>query len=74
MSPESETNNFLGPPSLTKLANDLSVDYNLECESSDEIVTHDSDVLVFFINEATLGQSPQVEMIDNVAIHAILDS
>jgi hypothetical protein len=75
MSPESETNNFLGPPNSAKLANDLSVDYNLECESSEEIVTHDSDYLEFFINETTLGQSLQVEiMIDNVAIQAILDS
>jgi hypothetical protein len=75
MSPECETNNLLGPPRLIKLTNDFSVDYDSECESSDEIETHDSDVLVFFINEATLGQSPQVEiMIDNEAIHAILDS
>jgi hypothetical protein len=74
MSPECE-NNLLGPPSSAKLADYSSDDFDSECESIDESVTHDSDVLVFFINEATLGQSPQVEiMIDNVAIHAILDS
>jgi hypothetical protein len=76
MSPESESNIFLGPPSLSKLAREASCDGNLESEPSEVDSTDISDCIVFFINEATQCQSPQVEIkvADRIGINATLDS
>jgi hypothetical protein len=76
MSPESETNIFLGPPSPSKLAKVPSCDGELEIKFMERSSHNVSDCIVFFINEATLGQNPQIEIkvAGRIGISAILDS
>jgi hypothetical protein len=76
MSPECETSIFLGPPRLSKLNSDENYDSSLESETVGIDSTDTSDCIVFFINEANLGQSPQVQIKvgDTISINAILDS
>jgi hypothetical protein len=68
MSSESENNIFLGLPSSLKFKDALIYDNSLESETT--------DCVVFFINEATLSQSPQVEIriAGKFILRAILDS
>ena len=76
MSPESKTNNSHGPPSTVMFAEELATDSDSEV-GINERSSHDAaDCIVFFINETSLGQSPQIEiMIDNkILIRAIIDS
>jgi hypothetical protein len=76
MSPESETNIFLGPPSPSKLDKEPSLDDELEIKSLRRMSHDVSDCIVFFINETTLGQSPQIEIkvAGRIGINAIVDS
>jgi hypothetical protein len=68
MFPDSETNIFLGPPSSSKF-NDESINVN-------DLETETTDCVVFFSSEATLDQSPQVEIVvaGKLIIRVILDS
>jgi hypothetical protein len=76
MSPESETNIFLGPPSPSELAREASSDGELGIKYIERILTDTSACIIFFINEANLCQSPQVEIkvAGRIVINAILDS
>jgi hypothetical protein len=75
MSPESEHNIFLGPPSPSKLATESSCDCDLEHKSIERNLTDTSDCIVFFINEASLCQSQvEIKIADTIVINAILYS
>jgi hypothetical protein len=54
MSPESETNIFLGPPSSSKLAKEPSCEGELEIKFMETSSRDVPDCMVFSINEATL--------------------
>jgi hypothetical protein len=75
MSPGSETNIFLGPPSLSNLTEKPNCDSNSEIKFIERSPHDVADCIGFFINETTLGQSPQIGIIeDKFVINAILDS
>jgi hypothetical protein len=76
MSPKSETNIFLGPPGPSKLAREASSDNDLGNESIERSLTDMSDCIIFFINEATICQSPLVEIkvASRIVVNDILDS
>jgi hypothetical protein len=69
-------NVLLGPPSASKFTEEPSCDGELEIKFM-ERSSHDvSDCIVFFINEATLGLSAQIEIkvAGRIGINAILDA
>jgi hypothetical protein len=76
MSPESETNIFLGPPSPSNLAREASCDGDLGIESTERNLTNMSDCIAFFVNKARVCQSPQIEIMvaGRTVINAISDS
>jgi hypothetical protein len=71
-----ETNTFLGPPNTSNAIKGLYYDDNLDIELMGKLSQDESDYVVLFINDSTLGGSPQMELkvSEEFRISAILDS
>jgi hypothetical protein len=70
-----KTNTFLGPPNTYNAIKGLNYD-NLDIELMGKLSQDESDYVVLFINDSTLGRSPQIELkvSEEFRISAILDS
>jgi hypothetical protein len=71
-----ETNTFLGPPNTSSAIKGLNYDDNLDIELMGNLLQDESDYVVLFINDSTLGDSPQIELkvTEEFRISAILNS
>jgi hypothetical protein len=76
MSPGSETNIFLGPPSISNLTEKPNCDSNSEIKFIERSPHDAANCIVLFIIETTLGQNPQIGITveDRFVINAIVDS
>jgi hypothetical protein len=71
----SKTSILLGPPTTPELTGELN-DGNLEVQLMERISEGAADYVVLFINETTLGRSPQLEIkvTGKFVVNVILDS